>query len=221
MTTTEDDDVRKPDQVAVPIPNVYHLESLGQLKALAEPIRYRMILSLKKPMTSARLARELGISRPKAHYHLRQLESAGLVRFHGEGMSHGITEKYFVVVGRMFDFTRLMPIKDELIPNDLTLATYGAIAAFLATMLEVSREHTLQTPDALHKGGGVYFDFESVLTVEQADRLKGKLRKLRREVLEMSREAEAMTEKRSDLVPFHLTTYLSPLASNEPDGGDE
>lgn len=202
------------------IPDVYHLESLKQLKALAEPLRYRMIILLKKPLTCARLARELGISRAKAHYHLKQLESAGLVRFHSEGMSHGITEKFYVVVGRMFDFTRLMPTKDDLVPNNVTLASYGAIAAFLATMLEVSREHTLQSPNALRRGEGLYFDFESVLTVEQLDRVKERLQSLREEILEMSSEAEEAAANSAGLVPFHLTTSLSPrppLAADDDD----
>lgn len=190
-------------------PDVYYLKSLKQLQMLGEPVRYRMITLLRRPMTSAGLARELGIARAKAHYHLKQLEAVGLVRFHGEGMSHGIIEKYYVVVGRMLDFTRLMPVKDGLIPSNVTLATYGAIAAFLAAMLDVSREQTLRSPDALSRGGGVYFDFESVLTAEQLDGVKDKLRRLRAEILEMSSDAEADGD-REDLVPFHLTTYLSP-----------
>lgn len=200
----------KPASAAVQ--DVYYLESLEQLEALADPLRYRAITLLTRPSTCAQLARQLGISRAKVHYHLKLLERVGLVRYHGEGMSHGIMEKYYIVIGRMLDFTRLMPKKDDLRPNDVTLATYRAIATFLATMLDVSRESILRSSDTMPSGLGLWFDFESALTPKQFGHVRERLRQLERDIISMSKEPGS-TARNGELVRFHTTIYLSPLSA--------
>lgn len=54
---------------------------LEQLAALANPHRLRIIGVLHQlgPVYVSQLAREIGISRPLLHLHLRKLEGAGLV----------------------------------------------------------------------------------------------------------------------------------------------
>lgn len=201
------------------IDDVYYLKSLKQLNALGEPVRYKMVRLLKQPKTCAQLARELGIARAKAHYHLKLLETMELVRFHSSDVSSGITEKFYVVRARMFDFSQLMPIEDDFAPAEVTSQTYGAIATFLATMLDVSREHTLLTPEAVRRGTGLYFNLETVLSPEQFSDVKEKLRAIRAEILEMSREWEAPGADRKGLVPFQITSYLSPRSPLEGDDG--
>ncbi len=203
------------------IPNVYFLESLSQLKALAEPLRYRMCLLLNKPMTSAGLARELGIARAKAHYHLKQLEAAGLARFHSEGLSHGIVEKFYVIVGRMLDFSHLMPKSDKLISSNVTPETVGAVSDFLSVMLEVSRDEALKEQDGAQLDKGHYFDFDSLLTLEQFAKIKGRLKALRSDILDMTRENETQRSFRNDLVRFHLTNYLTLLTQRAGDGSEK
>lgn len=54
---------------------------LTALLALANPHRLRIIAALAKGRNYvSQLARDLGISRPLLHMHLRRLESAGLLR---------------------------------------------------------------------------------------------------------------------------------------------
>ena len=63
----------------------FELKTIEQLQAVAEPIRYRMVLLLREqPMTGAQLARALGLSRARAHYYLKSLVDSGLVAFRGE-----------------------------------------------------------------------------------------------------------------------------------------
>lgn len=54
---------------------------LGRLAALANPHRMRIVAALhgKGRIYVSQLAREIGISRPLLHLHLRKLEDAGLV----------------------------------------------------------------------------------------------------------------------------------------------
>ncbi|MBS1164459.1 MAG: hypothetical protein H6R00_484 [Proteobacteria bacterium] len=192
------------------IPDVYYLESLEQLRALAEPLRYRMSVLLDRPMTCAGLARELGIARPKAHYHLKLLEQVGLVRFHSEGMAHGIVEKFYVVVGRMLDFSRLLPTGNALLPDNVSPETVSAVSDFLAAMLDVSRLKTKQLAAEAQLGHSHYFDFESELTPEQYDAVKARLKALKDEILAMTRQNDGLGKfPHADLVPFHLTNYLT------------
>ena len=73
---------------------------LAMIAALANPHRLRIVAALA---TSGRnyvsqLAREIGISRPLLHLHLKKLEEAGLVTSHLELSHDGKALNYFDVV---------------------------------------------------------------------------------------------------------------------------
>ncbi|SFS46873.1 ArsR/SmtB family transcription factor [Brevundimonas viscosa] len=63
------------------------------------PIRRRILAALAEPASAAGLAERLGMPRQKIGYHLRALETAGLVRPAGERRKRGFTEKLFVAAG--------------------------------------------------------------------------------------------------------------------------
>ncbi len=196
------------------IQDVYYLEDLEQLQAISAPLRYQMITMLAQPKTGAQLARALKLSRARVHYHLKMLEEVGLVRFYGEGQSHGITEKYYQVVGRMLDFSRLIPSKEQqLIPNEITLETFNAVSHFLATMLDVSRESILESPETLSSGTGFWFDFVSVLTSEQIDFVKNELRTLQQWILKTTRENREAEPPR-EVIDFRITLFLTLFSDN-------
>ena len=72
---------------------------LEMLAALANPHRLRIVEALQ---TSGRtyvsqLAREIGISRPLLHLHLRKLEDAGLVTSQIELSGHGKALNFFQI----------------------------------------------------------------------------------------------------------------------------
>lgn len=72
---------------------------LAALAALANPHRLRIVAALAsggRDYVSA-LAREIGISRPLLHLHLRKLEEAGLVASHLELSADGKALNYFEV----------------------------------------------------------------------------------------------------------------------------
>jgi predicted transcriptional regulator len=77
---------------------------LAALAALANPHRLRIVAMLTKGGRNyvSQLARELGISRPLLHLHLRKLEEAGLVTSRLELSSDGKALNYFDVA--KFDF---------------------------------------------------------------------------------------------------------------------
>src|SRR5262245_56350391 len=109
------------------IADTYYLESLEQLQILADPLRYRIVDLLSEPKTGAQLARELGIPRPKIHYHLKLLAAAKLIRL---CPPNGASEMNYICVARMLSFTRLLPDPQTIADKKVTAASYKAIADF-------------------------------------------------------------------------------------------
>jgi DNA-binding transcriptional ArsR family regulator len=81
---------------------------LAVLAALANPIRLRILATLATERVHvSQLARDLNVSRPLLHMHLRRLEAAGLVRGTLELSADGKALKYFDISA--FDL-RLTPV---------------------------------------------------------------------------------------------------------------
>ena len=204
------------------LPEVYYLETLDQLKVLAEPIRYRMTILLETPTTAASLARKLGLTRPKAHYHLKQLEAVGLVRPHSEALNNGIVEKFYIVSGRILDFSNLMPARGDMIPDNVSPETVGAITSFLSAMLQVSGEKTRDQVDAGSLDKNHYFDFEAEVTPDQFAQLRERMKDLRRDSLAMARETREAGV--GETLRFHMTNYLTAITADpdrEPEADTE
>jgi DNA-binding transcriptional ArsR family regulator len=65
-------------------------------RAALDPVRSRLLSELREPASAAALASRVGMSRQKVNYHLRTLESHGLVRQAGERRWGGLTERKLV-----------------------------------------------------------------------------------------------------------------------------
>jgi DNA-binding transcriptional ArsR family regulator len=64
--------------------------------AALDPVRARLLAELREPASAAALATRVGLSRQKVNYHLRQLESHGLVEAAGTRAWGGLTERLLV-----------------------------------------------------------------------------------------------------------------------------
>src|SRR5438067_9401308 len=83
--------------------DVYYIESITQVRAIAEPTRWRILdLLVVRPMTGSQLARALHIPRTRAHYHLNILKDVGLVELQHEQLHGGMVEKYYGAIARQF-----------------------------------------------------------------------------------------------------------------------
>lgn len=81
-------------------------ELLQVLSVLANPHRLRILASLTgRRNYVSQLARELGISRPLLHMHLKRLEAAGLVEGVLELSEDGKAMKYYEVVPFVIQLT--------------------------------------------------------------------------------------------------------------------
>jgi DNA-binding transcriptional ArsR family regulator len=71
-----------------------------RLAAVISPLRRRLLSELATPGSATTLGRRLGITRQKAHYHLGELERAGLVELVGERQRRGLTERLYRATAR-------------------------------------------------------------------------------------------------------------------------
>jgi predicted transcriptional regulator len=104
---------------------------LEMLAALANPHRLRVLAALRTKGRSyvSQLAREIGISRPLLHLHLRKLEDAGLVTSRMELSKDGKALNFF-----------------EITPFDVTL-TPASIAEAVQTLTSIQAKAPSQGDD--------------------------------------------------------------------------
>ena len=194
------------------IQEIYYLETIEQLEAIVDPIRYRMYFMMDGPKTGAQLARALGISRARAHYHLNILKEVGLVTFYGEDTSHGIIEKYYQPVAHYLDFSNLISQDQQtLVPNEVTLRSFKAAVGFIANLLDWSRDGIVHLK--AHEGLGIGFHYilNCKLTPDQFRLVKEELIAVKNRIIEME-----LSNERSDeslpLVSCRTTLFLTPVS---------
>jgi DNA-binding transcriptional ArsR family regulator len=69
------------------------IESPAAAAVALDPVRARLLAELAEPGSAAALAERVGLARQKVNYHLRALESHGLVRVVEERRWGGLTER--------------------------------------------------------------------------------------------------------------------------------
>ena len=67
-----------------------------------DPIRCRLLAELAEPASAATLAERLGIARQKVNYHLRTLETHGMVTVAKERLWGGLTERLMVATASSY-----------------------------------------------------------------------------------------------------------------------
>lgn len=67
-----------------------------------DPVRSRLLSELAEPASASTLSARLGIARQKINYHLRTLESHGLVRMAEERQWGGLTERRLVATAASY-----------------------------------------------------------------------------------------------------------------------
>ena len=72
------------------------IDDAGKAQALLDPMRAQVLAALAEPGSATTVAAELGESRQKVNYHLRELEKHGLVRLVEERPRRGVSERIVV-----------------------------------------------------------------------------------------------------------------------------
>jgi DNA-binding transcriptional ArsR family regulator len=86
----------------VTAPRVGVVDDPEQVAVLAHPIRVAILDSLRTPNTASGVARMIGESRQKTHYHVKALLDAGLIRSVEERRTGGFVEQLYEAVASSF-----------------------------------------------------------------------------------------------------------------------
>jgi DNA-binding transcriptional ArsR family regulator len=103
------------------------------------PIRSQILLQLSEPASAATLAVRLGIPRQKVNYHLRALETHGLVRVAGTRRWGGLTERLLVATAASYVISpdALSPVTADLARGGDRLSARYLIALAARAVREV------------------------------------------------------------------------------------
>lgn len=82
---------------------IHVLADWGQVKAMGDPLRMRMLEAFKdKPRTTKQVASLLGEPPTRLYHHTELLERAGLIRPTHTRRNRGTTEKYYLAIAQDF-----------------------------------------------------------------------------------------------------------------------
>ncbi|MFW6078707.1 MAG: ArsR/SmtB family transcription factor [Gemmatimonadota bacterium] len=82
--------------------DVHVIDDPAAATVALDPVRSRLLSELREPASAAKLAERVGMPRQKVNYHLRTLESHGLVRVAGTRRWGGITERRVVATASAY-----------------------------------------------------------------------------------------------------------------------
>ena len=98
------DDVQKEvDPPRYPEAAHHTLTQLDQVKALADPLRLRLLSGFGQERTTKQVADLMGERPTRLYHHVEALEKVGLIRQTRTRQNRGTMEKYFLAVARSFE----------------------------------------------------------------------------------------------------------------------
>ncbi|GHO84940.1 winged helix-turn-helix domain-containing protein [Dictyobacter formicarum] len=172
------------------------LETPEQIRALAHPLRQRIIHALTDaPYTNKQLATRFNVSPPRLYFHVRELLAAGLIEIVSEQPKGGVIEKYYRAVARVMRLgTQTRQAANE---EDL-----------LAKSLEVVRQEFMQA--------NAYFDnhfpqlsfaHEPVrISTERLERIQGHLAAIHEEMYQAMQDPQRETREHFVAISYLLHT---------------
>ena len=182
------------------------LDDLKQIRALADPLRMRILTALNEERTTKQVAELLHEKPTRLYHHVDALERAGLVQLTRTQPKRGTIEKYYRSVARTFEARvstgRGAEASREVI--DDVMAT-----AFATTSSEVSR--------LLERGAGSTLSEEGILTFLEVRATRAEIQKLRRRLhaaIGVARE-EGKSSPRDER--YRLTIAFYPLETGGAD----
>jgi DNA-binding transcriptional ArsR family regulator len=134
---------RSPDEGASPRTTLT-VTDLEQVRALADPLRLRILGALVgAARTTMQVAELLGERPTKLYHHVEALRRAGLIRLVETRPNRGTTEKYYRAVAAQFHVAA-----SALSPAPVADEKHSEVEAILGSILDMARE---DVQDHLHK----------------------------------------------------------------------
>jgi DNA-binding transcriptional ArsR family regulator len=197
-------------------PGVREIDSVEELRALADPVRLAILSALDKrvpdgelPVMSVKeLAQHLGEPQTKLYRHVKQLEAAGLIEVAATRMVSGILEQRYRA--RQRDL-RLSSALYRQHADETEAAVRSAFDAFLTRVFERARteDGPPDAPDAPDAPDGpdapVMVVFDDQVSLDAAERIRARVLEVKREIA----QAEAGDVPVSVAIGFYRQTTRS------------
>jgi DNA-binding transcriptional ArsR family regulator len=116
-----------------------YVDQPEHVRLALSPLRRRLLGLLRTPSSATRLAGELGLPRQRVNYHLRALETAGLVELVEERPRRGCTERILRTRPGTFVVDPTMMIADEVVQARDQYAAEHLVNVAAATVRDVAR----------------------------------------------------------------------------------
>ncbi len=154
--------------------NVYTVTNLEQIKALADPLRLRImeVLRCGSLLTTKQIAVQLEEKPTKLYHHVELLESLGLIRLVETRQVRGIVEKYYQSVAKS------IAVDPKVFAGDESLEVSNIVAHMFMSLVETIRN---EVKSSLSKGLiGAEKDLDPVLIHLPLRTTKKRIEKIKR-----------------------------------------
>lgn len=186
----------------------YRISDIDQVKALAHPLRMRIIetLGASDPMTTKQVAEALGEKPTRLYHHVDKLEKAGLIRLTHTRQNRGTTEKYYEPIAKQFRAGA------DLFNEDIPEAVKGAMGPMIQTIFDNTMAEMLRLVEVGDKAEKL--EEEGLLSYVEMHLPEEHAMAVREKLMDVLTYLENLDEDEfgdAELRKFRLTTALYPL----------
>jgi DNA-binding transcriptional ArsR family regulator len=187
----------------------YVLRELGQLKALAAPLRQRLLRAFAgEPQTTKQVARSLRENSTKLYHHVDTLAEAGLLRLVRTQQKRGTTERYYQAAAKQFSVHR--NIFRHLRAQNARGKKFAAEVLFETAFQNALEEIRPNGPDAATgKGKAALLQSRICATPNEAVALRKKIQRL----IETCARRKPTRKARKAKESFELLFAIYPVRS--------
>ena len=162
----------------LPQQEAYTLETLEQIKVLADPLRIRILEAFGEERTTKQVADLLGEKPTKLYHHVDALEKIGLIALSRMRQNRGTLEKYYLAVARTFRAdSRAFQAKERSKKSAAILQVTSTIFDTTSAELASLVDHGEDAKKAIEEEGIVSF-LEVRATKAQLKEFRGQLNDL-------------------------------------------
>lgn len=192
---------------------VYTIKELSQVRALSHPLRIELVKKLgEEALSVGEVAQRLGQAPSKLHYHVGELEGAGLVVVVGRRRKGHLLEKVYRSAGRSITVDRSIFARD---PEGME-AWYAVVASVLdSALIDLRRaieDHEID-PEVAERT--VSLQEKVSLSPERYDEFRGRLRALISEFSDLDEGQDGTVHRAA------LTVLLYPSRNDQEEAEKE
>lgn len=188
--------------------DIYMLRELEQIKAVADPLRLKILTVLcEQSMTTKQVAEHLGENVNKLYHHVDTLETARLIKLTHTKQNRGTLEKYYQAVAKHFTLSPVLfevRLDTDTEKNSNSELTFSSALQATLSELKDSLNKKLIKSDTAHP----FFRRLQVRTSKE------KAAKLQTQFEAWIAECEKAHQKNGDLL-YGVTATFYPLADSK------